>query len=78
MTMTENNFKIIRITKSTGQVTLFSDYLSEEHAWKIANLKEGQEAYKKRRRFYYAVTNSRYWRKAGKEFLEYRRGLVLP
>jgi hypothetical protein len=73
----ERNFKIIRITKSTGQVTLMNDYMSEDHAWKIANIREGSESLKKRRRFYYAVTNSRYWRKAGKEFLEYRRGLVL-
>ncbi len=75
--MSENNFKFIRITKSSGQVTLLGEQLSEDHAWKIANLKEGQEASKKRRRYYFVVTNSRYWRKAGKEFLEYRRGLVL-
>jgi hypothetical protein len=75
--MSENNFKIIRITKSTGQVTLLNEQVSEDHAWKIANIREGNERLKKRRRYYYAVTNSRYWRKAGKEFLEYRRGLVL-
>jgi hypothetical protein len=75
--MSENDFKIIRITKSTGQVSLLNDRLSEDHAWKLVTIREGQESIKKRRRYYYAVTNSRYWRKAGKEFLEYRRGLVL-
>jgi predicted restriction endonuclease len=75
--MSENYFKVIRITKSTGQVTLLTEVVSEDYAWKIANLKEGQEASKKRRRYYFAVTNDRHWRKAAKEFLEYRRRLSI-
>jgi hypothetical protein len=73
--MTENNFRIIRIKKSTGQVKLMYDRLSEDLAWEIVTGKESGESKKKRRWYYYGVTNSRYWRKAGKEFLEYRRRL---
>ncbi len=71
-------FKLIRIDMRTSEVELLEDNLSEEEAWGKSYDRELVESMKRHRRYFYAVSPFKDWEAKAKEFINYRRNVVLP
>ncbi len=72
------DFKLIRIDMRTREVELLEENLTEAVAWDKSYSRELVESKKRRRRYFFAVTPFVDWEAKAKEFIEYRRNLVLP
>ncbi len=72
------NFKLIRIDMRTSEVKLLEENLPEDIAWDKSYSHELVESKKRHRRYFFAVTPFEDWQAKCKEFITYRRNLVLP
>ncbi len=72
------NFKLIRIDAFTGQSELLAERLNEDQAFDKSYGLELIESKKPIREYWYAVTPLKDWQSLAREFLRYRRNLVLP
>jgi hypothetical protein len=74
----KQRFKLIRIDAFTGEAVLLKANLSENKAFDESYNRELIESKKTVRHYWYAVTPLKDWQSLAKEFLRYRRQLVLP
>jgi hypothetical protein len=72
------NFKLIKINAFTGESIVLEQNLREEVAFGKSYDRELIESKKTVRHYWYAVTARQDWQVAAKEFISYRRNLVLP
>lgn len=72
------NFRVVRIDAITGEVRLLYDFVSEDFAWSKVEELEELEIDRPFRRAWYAVTNLADWQRLARQFLDYRKQLVIP
>lgn len=71
------NFRVVRVDAITGQAVLLHDFVTENYAWRISTRLEELESKKATRYSWFVVTNMDDWKRLAKQFLDYRKDLIL-